>query len=61
MKKLFLVAFWTALSFSGFAYQAQFGIGAFGDVRLEAVGKFKFSDFALIDLAPTNAPKASAS
>lgn len=59
MKKLFLVAFWTVLSFSGFAYQAQFGLSEVGDYKLEAIGKCRFSNFMEVNLAPTNAPSTN--
>ena len=59
MKTFLVSAALVLFSVSGFAYQSQFGLGDVGDFRLEAIGRYKFSDFATIDLMPTNAPSSN--
>lgn len=58
MKKFFVVIAFV-LSVTSFAYQSQFGVSELGDFRLEALGRYMFSDFASVDLAPVHAPSSN--
>ena len=60
MKKLLVLVVLAILSMPGFAYRSQFGVSEVGNAKLEAIGKYKFSDFVTVDLAPTNAPSTNA-
>ncbi len=50
MKRTCVLTMLALLAYACPGYQSQFGLSAAGDYRLEAIGRFRFSDFTRISL-----------